>query len=212
MTSQYANAAGQGLGLQVVAYGAQLLGIPYLYGGTTLAGVDCSGLADLMFARFGIILPRTSQQQATAGVAVSPNALQPGDLIFYNEPGEGANSHEAIYAGNGQTIEAAHSGTVVSYTGIDWTHFAGARRVTGATAAPSTSSSGSASAAALGTAAASSTSWWNPLTWGSSVTDTVKTLAVSLPILIGAIALLVVGLWKTFDLPKPDVAPIPIPV
>ena len=210
MTGQYANAAGQGLGLQALAYAAQLLGIPYVYGGTSLAGVDCSGLVYLVYSRVGITLPRTSQQQATAGIAVPANALQPGDLIFYNEPGEGPNSHEAIYAGNGQTIEAAHSGTVVSYTNIDWAHFAGARRVTGAGAVPSTS--GSASTAALGTAAASSTSWWNPLTWGSSVTDTVKTLAVSLPILIGAIAILVVGLWKTFDLPKPELAPIPVPV
>lgn len=212
MTSRYANSSGQGLGLQVVAYGAQLLGIKYVYGGNTLAGVDCSGLAQLMFEKFGIALPRTSQQQATAGVAVAPTALQPGDLIFYNEPGEGPNSHEAIYAGNGQTIEAAHTGTVVSYSGIDWAHFAGARRVTGMPATAAAPSATGASTAALGTAAASSASWWNPLSWGTSVSDEVKTLAVSVPIVLGAVAILVIGLWKTFDLPKPDVAPIPIPV
>lgn len=210
MPGQYANAAGQGVAYQAAAYAFQLLGIPYVWGGSSLSGVDCSGLVDLVYEKFGVQLPRTSQQQATVGTAVAPNALQPGDIVFYNEPGEGANSHEALYVGNGRQIEAAHSGTDVSVTNVDWAHFAGARRVAsgGASGGPLPN----AQSTALGTAQASQTSWWNPLTWGGSVTDLVKTLAVSLPIVLGAVAILVVGAWKTFDLPKPNAVPVPVPV
>ena len=208
MTSQYANATGNGLGTQAAAYAAQLLGIPYVWGGESLAGFDCSGLVQFVYDKLGVQLPRTSQQQATAGTAVSPNALQPGDLILYNEPGEGADSHVAIYAGNGQEIDAPHTGANVQVDPVDWSHFAGARRVTGS----GSGLTSNATSTALGTATASQTSWWNPLTWGSSVTDTVKTLAVSLPIVLGAVAILVVGAWKTFDLPKPDAVPVPVPV
>lgn len=208
MTGQYANSSGQGLGLQAAAYAAQLLGIPYLWGGESLKGFDCSGLVQYVYDRIGIQLPRTSQQQATAGEPVAANALQPGDLIFYNEPGEGPNSHVAIYAGSGQTIDAPHTGANVRYDPVDWQHYAGARRVTGTTAGAAPN----ATSTALGTGQASATSWWNPLTWGSSVGDTVKTLAISLPLVLGAVAIVVVGAWKTFDLPKPQATPIPIPV
>jgi cell wall-associated NlpC family hydrolase len=210
MPSQYANSNGQGLGIQAAAYAAQLLGIPYVWGGESLSGFDCSGLVQYVYDQFGIQLPRTSQQQASTGIAVSPNALQPGDLILYNEPGEGANSHVGIYVGGGQEIDAPHTGANVQIDPVDWSHFSTARRVTG--------SAGNATAASyttgtpLGTAQASQTSWWNPLSWGTSVSDTVKTLAVSVPILLGGVAILVVGAQKTFDLPKPDAVPIPIPV
>jgi cell wall-associated NlpC family hydrolase len=210
MTSQYANSNGNGLGTQAVAYAAQLLGIPYVWGGESLKGFDCSGLVQFVYDKLGVQLPRTSQQQASAGVAVSPQALQPGDLILYNEPGEGPNSHIGIYAGNGQEIDAPHTGANVQLDPVDWSHFAGARRVTGA--AGGSSSNANVSGAAALTGGVSQTSWWNPLTWGSSISDEVKTLAVSIPIVLGAVAILVVGAWKTFDLPKPDAVPIPVPV
>lgn len=208
MTSQYANADGYGLGAQTVAYAARFLGIKYLWGGNTPQGFDCSGLVQFVDGHFGIKLPRTSQEQATAGVAVAPNALQPGDLILYNEPGEGPNSHIAIYAGNGQTIDTPHTGATVRYDPVDWSHFAGARRVTGASSTSTPAPDGSAPA---GTAQASGASW-NPLSLGSSITDTVKSLAVSIPLVLGAVAIIVVGLWKTFDLPKPQGVPVPVPV
>lgn len=132
--SQYTTSTG-GLGAQAVAYAHSLLGIPYLWGGTTTAGFDCSGLVLFVYKHFGVTLPRTSQEQATDRsqlMNVDRNSLQPGDLIFYNEPGEGPNSHVAIYAGGGQQIAAPHSGTVVQVQGVDWAHFASAGRVIGA--------------------------------------------------------------------------------
>lgn len=195
MTSQYTNDAGYGLGAQAVAYAARYLGVPYVWGGTTPQGFDCSGLVQFVYNGLGVTLPRTSQEQASSGIAVSPQALQPGDLIFYSEPGEGANSHEAIYAGNNQAIEAPHTGANVMLTGIDWAHFSGARRVTGGAASSATGG--------LTPNAATAGLFTNPLASAAN-------LAISVPLILGAVALVVIGLWKAFDIPKPQALPIPI--
>lgn len=137
--STYTNASGDGLGKQAVAYAARYLGVPYVWGGESPSGFDCSGLVQFVYDHLGVSLPRTSEEQAKVGVTVPVADLQPGDLIFYNEPGEGANSHVAIYAGNGQEIEAPRPGETVKVAPVDWAHYASARRVTGAvTGIPST--------------------------------------------------------------------------
>ena len=101
---------------QLLAEASRLAGVPYVYGGTTPSGFDCSGFTSYVFAQAGKIIPRTSAAQAAAAVPVSGDELRVGDLIFYS-PG-GSVSHVAIYAGNGMVWEAPGSGGQVRYAPI----------------------------------------------------------------------------------------------
>lgn len=103
-------------GANVVATAEQFLGVPYVWGGSTPQGFDCSGLVQFVYGQLGIPLARTSQEQATQGVAVpSLAAAQPGDLVFY--PGSdgtpSAPGHVGIYVGNGEMIDAPQTGESV---------------------------------------------------------------------------------------------------
>jgi hypothetical protein len=101
-------------GEAVVADAERYLGVPYRWGGTSpQTGFDCSGLVQRVFADLGVALPRTSEEQATVGVAVpSLAAAEPGDLVFF-EPGPSGPGHVGIYVGGGMMIDAPHTGTVV---------------------------------------------------------------------------------------------------
>lgn len=107
-----------------------LQGIPYLFGGTGLKGIDCSGFVQLVFAKSGINLPRISFAQYQMGVPVSRNELCPGDLVFFQTYRPGA-SDVRIYVGGGRTIGAASDGVAIhSLSESYWTkHYLGARRV-----------------------------------------------------------------------------------
>lgn len=92
-------------GSAVIAYAKQFLGNPYVWGGSSLTnGTDCSGFTMSVYAHFGYSLPRTSSAQRSAGVGVSLNAVQPGDIICYN-------GHVALYIGGGQIIHASTPST-----------------------------------------------------------------------------------------------------
>ena len=94
---------GSGTGQQIANYGCQFVGNPYVMGGTSLTGgADCSGFVYRVYADFGYSLPRTSYQQETAGVGVSYESAQPGDIICYT-------GHVGIYIGNGQIVHASNS-------------------------------------------------------------------------------------------------------
>lgn len=95
---------------QVVAAAKWALGSPYVFGGASLSGFDCSGLALFAYQKAGITLPHAAAQQAAMGTAVLRANLQPGDLIFFDTEGGGV-SHEGVYIGNGTFIQA-ESGTV----------------------------------------------------------------------------------------------------
>jgi cell wall-associated NlpC family hydrolase len=100
-------------------------GTPYVWGGTTPHGFDCSGLALWSFSRDGVKLPRTSQAQSTVGAAVSRADLRPGDLVFFYSPV----SHVAIYVGNGQVVHAPEPGQRVKISPLARMPFHNARRL-----------------------------------------------------------------------------------
>lgn len=95
-------------GDSVVRSARQWLGVPYLWGGVTQAGVDCSGLVQSVLWMHGIALPRDSDMQALVGEAVeqSPEGLQEGDLVFFAEDGERI-THVALAMGGGEIIHSA---------------------------------------------------------------------------------------------------------
>jgi cell wall-associated NlpC family hydrolase len=108
---------------------AQYLGVPYVWGGASPGGFDCSGLVMYVFAQLGVSLPHYTVSQWNATTPIPTSALEPGDLVFFD-----GLSHVGIYIGNGQFIHAPHTGTVVqiaSLSGYWAAHLDGARRVPG---------------------------------------------------------------------------------
>ena len=91
---------GTGTGAELASFSLKFQGYPYVAGGNTPAGWDCSGFVQYVFSQFGISLPRTSGAQATVGTPVASLAdAKPGDILANG-------THEAIYIGNGQVMNA----------------------------------------------------------------------------------------------------------
>jgi cell wall-associated NlpC family hydrolase len=108
----------------------RFLGTPYVFGGTSTSGFDCSGYVQHVFAMLGISLPRTADAQFYAGHATK-GGLRPGDLVFFQtyEPGP---SHVGIYLGNGQFAHASSShGVMVSHLSDSYwaARYLGAKRL-----------------------------------------------------------------------------------
>lgn len=118
-------------GDNVIATAMQYIGTPYVYGGSTPSGFDCSGFVSYVYRKLGISLNRTAAGQMNNGYRVSLNELQRGDLVFFGSGGY--IDHVGIYVGNGNMIHAPYSGRSVCVESIHSGYFgprlAGARRI-----------------------------------------------------------------------------------
>jgi len=115
-------------GVQAVAIAMRYLGIPYVWGGASPSGFDCSGLTMYVYAQLGVSLPHYAAAQYGMGVAVGRDQLQPGDLVFFSGLG-----HMGMYIGGGNFIHAPHTGDVVKISSLSESYYTsnwvGARRV-----------------------------------------------------------------------------------
>jgi peptidoglycan DL-endopeptidase CwlO len=114
----------------VVGIAMRYLGVPYVWGGASPSGFDCSGLVMYAYAQVGVSLPHYTGAQWNVGVPVSRGDLQPGDLVFFDGLG-----HVGLYIGGGQFIHAQHTGDVVKISSLSESWYAatyvGARRILG---------------------------------------------------------------------------------
>lgn len=117
-------------GSQVVREARRFLGLPYLWGGTSSYGFDCSGFSYSLYRHFGVTIPRDATPQYLAGTPVASGAEQPGDLVFFRN--SGGIHHVGIYVGGGRMIHSPGTGRRIGYAsimrGVYAREYAGARR------------------------------------------------------------------------------------
>jgi cell wall-associated NlpC family hydrolase len=103
-----------GLRASLVDTSRSYLGVPYLWGGTSARGFDCSGLTVAVYRLNGLQLPRTSREQFDAGTPVAMDQARAGDLLFFATDGSGSVSHVAIFLGGDQFVHAPSRGRRIS--------------------------------------------------------------------------------------------------
>ncbi len=118
-------------GQAAVDLAMQFLGVPYVWGGTSPSGFDCSGLVYYVYGQLGYSLNRVADDQMKNGIPVSFEELAPGDLVGFGTGGYA--SHIGMYIGDGKMIHAPHTGDVVKITDITTGYYAsrflGGRRI-----------------------------------------------------------------------------------
>lgn len=107
---------------EVLAIGLRYIGVPYVWGGTTPSGFDCSGLVQYVYREIGVTLPRTSRQQFKSGARIPADRIDllvPGDLVFFGYGGDpGRIHHVGIYAGGGDYLHAPQTGQNVQVSSL----------------------------------------------------------------------------------------------
>ena len=114
-------------GSRAVSVAMQYLGVPYVWGGSSPGGFDCSGLVMYSYAQIGVSLPRVTYSMWNVGVPVPFDQLEPGDLVFFHSLG-----HMGMYIGGGQYINAPYTGANVrieALAGYHLSSYDGARRI-----------------------------------------------------------------------------------
>ena len=133
VSSGNTTAAGSATGAQILAEAQKYLGTPYVYGGASPAGFDCSGFVYYVLKQLGYSPYRTPADQIKMGTSVSKENLKAGDIVFFAGTYTSGISHVGIYAGNGQFIHSPNSRSTISYSDLTsgyWAnHYYGARRV-----------------------------------------------------------------------------------
>lgn len=102
---------------EIVEYARAMLGTPYVWGGTSPDGFDCSGLVQYSYGKVGVEVPRTAALQVEAAQPVSIDGLRPGDLVFFDT--NGSYGHVGIYVGHGKFIHAPRTGKDVRISTLD---------------------------------------------------------------------------------------------
>lgn len=119
-------------GAVLLAEAEKYIGTPYVFGGTTPEGFDCSGLVFYALGQLGYPAPRTAAEQIAMGSSVERKNLSPGDLVFFEDTYTSGVSHVGIYAGGNKFLHAPNDGSSVSYSSLSgyWAdHYCGARRL-----------------------------------------------------------------------------------
>ena len=122
------------LSSDIIATAKKYMGTPYVYGGSSPKGFDCSGFTSYVYKQFGINIPRSSSGQATVGTMVNKSNLQPGDLLIFSNTYKSGVSHTGLYIGNGMFIHSSTTssgGVIISELNSNYytKHFSYGRRV-----------------------------------------------------------------------------------